>query len=135
MAKTPTYKTTIPVTAAGLAGSSYGNVTITGGNGSGLVYTTATGANPIWTTTATPYYDKQPKVKISEQDIELDGLSLRETMQTIRDELMIPTRIKRNAVLEQEFDELKACADRYRELELKFLEQKQMWATLKHTDK
>ena len=122
-------------TAAGLGGTSYGNVTITGGNGSGLVYSTATGANPIWTTAATPYYDKKPKVKISEQDIELDGLSLRETMQTIRDELMIPTRIKRNAVLEQEFDELKACADHYYELEQKFLEQKQMWATLKHTDK
>jgi hypothetical protein len=123
-------------TAAGLGGTSYGNVTITGGNGSAIVYSTATAANPIWTTATTqPFYTKQPKVKITDQDIEIDGLSLRETMQIIRDELMIPTRIKRNAVLEQEFDELKACADRYRELEQKFLEQKQMWATLKHTDK
>jgi hypothetical protein len=39
-----------------------------------------------------------------------------------------------NPELEAEFDALKACADRYRELEQKFLEQKRVWETLKKQD-
>ena len=132
MAKTPTYKTTVPTTAAGLGGSNYANVTIAGGSGSGLVYTTATGASPIWTTaTAAPYYTQQPKVKITDSDIEIDGLSLKATMQAVNERLaiMVP-----NPRLETEFEELKALADRYRELERKLLDQKVMWETLKKTD-
>lgn len=106
----------------------YSNVTIPSG---GLTYTTATTgtSNPTWVVDS--YYTKRPKVEITEQDLVIDGLSLRETMLAVRDELMIPTRINRNRELEQEFEELKAVADRYRELEQKFLEQKKMWQTLK----
>lgn len=132
MAKTPTYTTTIPTTAAGMAGSNYANVTIAGSSGASLTYATGT---TNWSTVVTePYYTKQPKVKISDQDIELDGLSLKETMQAIRDELLIPGRLNRNSALEQEFAELKESAERYYELEKKFLEQKKMWETLKRTD-
>lgn len=108
----------------------YSNVSITGG-GAGLTYSTATGAGNWATTAASPYYPKQPRVQITDQDIELDGLSLKDTMQAIKDELMIPTRINRNEELEREFADLQAAADRYYELERKFLEQKKMWETLK----
>jgi hypothetical protein len=131
MATTPNY------TAVGMGGSNYANVTIANGSGSGVVYTsTGTGASPIWTTNiAEPYYPKQPKVKISDDDIELDGLSLKDSMKAIQDELMIPTRIARNHKLEAEFEELQQAAEHYYELERKFKEQKKMWETLKHTDK
>jgi hypothetical protein len=121
-------------TAAGLGGSSYANVTIAGAAGAGLTYSTAT-TSPIWTTAVDSYYTKQPKVKITDSDIELDGLSLSESMRAIQAELMIPTRLTRNIKLEEEFAELQAAAEHYQELERKFLEQKKMWATLKHTDK
>ena len=128
MAKTPTY-----TTAAGLGGTNYSNVTLT--SGAGLTYTTATGAGSWATNTSiNPWYSKQPKVNITSEDIEIDGLSLKETMLAVKNELMIPTRINRNTELEREFAELKEWADRYRELELKFLEQKKMWETLKKTD-
>lgn len=109
----PTYSTTLPVTGAGYAS----NVTLTGTTG--LNYTTAT--------TAT-WYTQQPKVKITDSDIELDGLSMRQALLDLQSRLaiMVP-----NPALEKEFEELKACADRYRELECKFLEQKAMWETLK----
>jgi hypothetical protein len=103
---------------------------IAAAGGSGITYTTGTG-NWASTTAISPYYSKQPKVQITDQDIEIDGLSLKETMLAVKNELMIPTRINRNAELEREFAELKEWADKYRELELKFLEQKKMWETLK----
>jgi hypothetical protein len=80
------------------------------------------------------YYTKNHKVEITEQDLVIDGLSLKETMLAVKNELMIPTRINRNTKLEQEFAELQAAAEHYHELEQKFLEQKAMWETLKKTD-
>ena len=131
MAKTPNYSTTAPVyTVAGGFGGSGGvgsNVTITGA-GAGLTY--ATGTN--WSTIAAdPYYTKTPKVKITDSDIEIDGLSLKATLQTVNERMaiMVP-----NPKLEAEFNELRELADRYRELERKLLDQKVMWETLKNTD-
>jgi hypothetical protein len=100
----------------------YGNVILTAGTGT----TCTTGTN--WTTNAV---FNTGKVKITDADIEIDGLSLRDFMHSINERMaiMIP-----NPQLEQEFAELKACADRYRELEQKFLEQKQIWETLKKQD-
>jgi hypothetical protein len=118
---TPTYSTTYPVTGTGGAGTNVGNITVTGG----------TGVN--WATLAdTSWYTKQPKVKITDTDIELDGLSMRQTLIDLQSRMaiMIP-----NPELEQEFIELRECADRYRELERTFLEQKAIWETLKRTDK
>ena len=110
----PTYSTTMPVT------------------GAGVTYTTATGAS-TWATNITvdPYYTKTPKVNITDKDLILDGLSLRDFMQTVNERMgiMVP-----NPKLEAEFNELKELADRYRELEKKLLDQKVMWETLKKTD-
>ena len=116
MAKAPTY-TTVPN-----GGHNYSNVTIAAGGG--LTYTTAS-TNATW---IDPFYAKQPKVKITDTDIELDGLSMRKTLLDLQARLaiMIP-----NPELEKEFEELRVCADRYRELEKKFLEQKRIWETLK----
>lgn len=107
-----------------LSGSNYSNATLT--NGNGLTYSTATTA--IWTD---PFYAKQPKINITDKDIVLDGLSLREFMQSVNKRMAI---MQPNPKLEEEFEELRACADRYRELERKLLEQQAMWETLKKTD-
>ena len=122
----PTYSTTYPVT-----GSSYGNVTLTAAGTNGITYTTAT-TDATWAVQA--YYPKTPEVEITNKDITIGGLSLKETMLAVKNELMLPTRINRNAELEKEFAELQAAAEQYYELERKFLEQKQMWETLKKTD-
>lgn len=108
-----------------------GNVTLTGGGSGSILYSTGTGSSNWATATATPYYAAQPKVKITENDIVVDGLSLRDTLRTMHERMaiMVP-----NPALEKEFDELKACADRYRELEKEFLEQLRVWNTLKTTD-
>ena len=121
----PTYSTTLPVTASG---TNYSNVTLTGG--AGITYTTATGAGN-YNVTIDPYYTKKPKVEITDKDLIIDGLSLRDFMQSVNERMaiMVPA-----PELEKDFEELKACADRYRELEKKFSEQKAIWETLKRTD-
>ena len=127
----PTYSVTYPsVTGAGFGGTNYSNITIATA-GAGLTYSSGAGSMPTWTSATDTWYTKQPKVKITDQDIELDGLSLRETMLAIKNELQIPTRINRNPELEKEFAELQAAADQYYKLEKEFLEQKKMWETLK----
>jgi hypothetical protein len=137
MANQPTYSTTIPVTGAGLGGhlhtggsSSHGNITISGAGNSGPTYSmgTVTGTNWVTTASANPW-SSQGKIEITDKDIKLDGWSLRETLQTINERLAV---LQPNPALEKEFDELRACADRYRELEKKFLDQKVMWETLKN---
>ena len=123
MAKQPTYSTTAPVTGTILSGSSYGNITLgTAIPSAGLTYTTATTAS---------WAPASAKVQISDSDIKLDGWSLRETLKTLNERLAI---LEPNPALEREFTELKACADRYRELEQRLLEQKAMWETLKKQD-
>jgi hypothetical protein len=122
----PTYSTTYPAT-----GTNYANVSIAG-SGAGLTYTTATGIGN-WATNVTidTYYTKKPKVNITDSDLVIDGLSLRDFMHSVNERMaiMVP-----NPKLEKEFEELKELADRYRELERKLLDQKAMWETLKRTD-
>ena len=126
--KQPTYSVTYPITGAGSAGTNYSNVTLTGGfGGAGLTYSTTAGAGN-WATSIDSYYPKQPKVQITDTDIVLDGMSMRKALLDLQERMaiMIP-----NPELEKDFEELKICADRYRELEKKFLEQKAVWETLK----
>ena len=118
----PTYSTTYP-----------SNISVTGGTG--LTYTSVTGAS-TWATNITmdPYYTKKARVEITDKDLVIDGLSLRDFMCSVQKELLIPGRLNRNAELEAEFAELKSAAKHYHKLEKKFLEQKAMWETLKKTD-
>jgi hypothetical protein len=106
----------------------YSNITIPNG---GLTYSTATTAITDATWAVQAYYPKTPEVEINNKDITIGGLSLKETMLAVKNELMLPTRLNRNSTLEQEFAELQAAAEHYYELERKFLEQKKMWETLK----
>lgn len=112
----PTYSTTFPVT-----GSTYANLAV--GTTTGI--TTFSGGISAASNT---WYTKQPKVVITDADIEIDGLSIRKTLVDLQSRLaiMVP-----NPELEKEFNELKECADRYRELEKKFSEQMKVWQTLK----
>jgi hypothetical protein len=108
----------------------YGNIVLTASNispGYSIPYTTASPTS----TWIEPYYTKKPKVEITDKDLVIDGLSLRDFMQTVNERLAI---VQPNPALEKEFDELRECADRYRELERKFLEQKRVWETLKKQD-
>jgi hypothetical protein len=68
---------------------------------------------------------------ITDSDIELDGLSLKATLQAVNERLavLIP-----NPALEREFNELQACGDEYRRLERELQEQIRIWNVLKKTD-
>jgi hypothetical protein len=104
------------------------NVSLTNGG-----YTLTTGnTGPVSLNYATgSTWAMNSKVKITDSDIEIEGLSLKRTLQALNERLaiMIP-----NPALEREFEELKACGDEYRRLEKEFAEQLRVWNTLKSTD-
>jgi hypothetical protein len=105
----------------------YANITVpNGGTVNSVLTSTGTGAN--WVTNSSI---KTGTVKISDTDIEIDGLSLKATLQAVNSRLaiMIP-----NPKLEQEFEELRACGNEYRRLEQELQEQVRMWNVLKNTD-
>lgn len=60
-------------------------------------------------------------------DINIDGMSLRETLKGLNDRLAI---LQVNPALEAEFDELHALGEQYRALERKLLEKKAVWNAL-----
>lgn len=114
----------------------HGGYTLTGNSNTNIISggTGASGGAGIgynWANTVSPNMTVG-KVKITETDIEIEGLSLMETLQDMKARLAIMTP---NPALEKEFDELKACGDRYQELEKEFTEQLKMWNTLKSTDR
>jgi len=130
------------LTAGGNSNTNYGNITITGSpytgaSGPYIISNGGAGAGYNWANTASPNMTVG-KVKITETDIEIEGLSLRKTLLDLQARLAIMQArlaiMTPNPVLEKEFDELKACGDRYRELEKEFTEQLKMWNTLKSTD-
>lgn len=90
--------------------------------------------NTSWTT-ASPAVKVSQKATIDLQgedaDIIINGKSLAKTLEGIQDRLGI---LEMNPELEAEFEELREAADRYRELEKKFKEQKRVWDTLKTQD-
>lgn len=118
-----------------------GNLTVNVGAGSSSVYTTAgtngTSATDYWTNTAwttAPVTISQKAtidLKGDNADVVINGVSLAKTLQGIQDRLGL---LEMNPELEKEFDELRAAAEHYRELEKKFKEQKRVWETLKKQD-
>lgn len=119
----------------------YSNVTLGGITGpvgpTGSSYTIASGAGlnyPVhnggtWSTTAIT--QPAPKVLITEGDITLDGLSLRNFMETVQERLAILTP---NPKLEKDFEQLRALREQYQTLEKELLEKAKTWDTLKNTD-
>jgi len=72
------------------------------------------------------------RVRITDQDIEFDGVGICHTIQKMQQRLAI---LVPNPRLEAEWQELRDLAQRYRELEIELLEKNRVWNTLKHTDK
>lgn len=64
-------------------------------------------------------------------DIEINGESLNETLQAIKDALRIPNRIQRNDKLEAEFEELKQLREQYEKSLKEYQEKMQTWDILK----
>lgn len=119
-----------------------GNISVTGTSGSSSIFTigtNGTSATDMWTNTS--WTTASPAVKVSQKatidlqgedaDIIINGKSLAKTLEGIQDRLGI---LEMNPELEAEFEELREAADRYRELEKKFKEQKRVWDTLKTQD-
>jgi len=109
--------------AGGGGGYSTGNVTLTNGGyittpgyggvtgPVGQVYTV--GGGGAWTNTAS-ITNPAPRVKISDGDIELDGVSIAKTMLAIQDRLAILTP---KPELLEKYEALKQAYDHYRMLE------------------
>lgn len=112
-----------PTGATGSSGASY----TTGlGAGTGLAYTNGTWSNQaIWT-------NPNPKVNITDSDIVLDGLSLRETLKTLMERMAI---LQPNPKLEKDFEQLRELREQYEALEKELLEKAKTWDTLKNTDR
>lgn len=119
-----------------------GNITVTGTSGSSSIFTigtNGTSATDMWTntswTTAAPAVKVSPGATIDlkgeDADVIINGKSLSKTLEGIQERLGL---LEMNPELEAEFEELREAADRYRELEKKFKEQKKVWDTLKKQD-
>jgi hypothetical protein len=119
-----------------------GNITVTGTSGSSSIFTigvNGTSATDLWTntswTTAAPSVNVSKRATLDLQgedaDVVINGKSLSKTLEGIQERLGL---LEMNTELEAEFDELREAADRYRELEKKFKEQKRVWDTLKKQD-
>jgi hypothetical protein len=123
----------------------YGNITLNTPNTTGSVYTIGVGANgtsatdwanATWTTAPVTISQKATiDLKGEDADIVINGESLNETLKGIKDALRIPGKLKRDAKLEQDWEELKAAADHYNKLLKEYSEKQRVWDTLKTEDK
>lgn len=124
----------------------YGNITLNSPNTSASgIYTIGVGANGTsatdWTnttwTTAPVTISQQATIELKgeDADIVINGESLNETLQGIKDALRIPGKLQRDTKLEKDWDELKAAADHYNKLLKEYKEKQQVWDTLKTEDR
>ncbi len=67
----------------------------------------------------------------ADADIEINGVSLKNTLSDIQERLAI---LQPNPELEKEFQELRELREQYKQLEKNLLEKKQMWETLNKDD-
>lgn len=117
-----------------------GNISVTGSSGSSSIFTigaNGTSATDMWTntswTTAPVTISQKATIDLQgeDADVVINGKSLSKTLEGIQERLGM---LEMNPELEAEFDELREAANRYRELEKKFKEQKRVWDTLKKQD-
>lgn len=99
----------ITITGGGYVSPGYGAVPLTGGT----YYTATGGGGGAWTTAAS-VTNPAPRVKISDGDIELDGVSIAKTMLAIQDRLAILTP---KPELLEKYEALKQAYDHYKMLE------------------
>ena len=78
-------------------------------------------------------HDIDGKMRISgdDADIEINGVSLRQTLEDIQQRMAI---LQPNPELEKEFKELREIRQKYMQLERNLLEKKEMWDTLNKDD-
>ena len=78
-------------------------------------------------------HDIDGKMRITgdDADIEIDGISLRQTLYKLQERMAI---LEPNLELEKEFVELKAIREKYIELERNLLEKKAIWEALNKDD-
>jgi hypothetical protein len=113
--------------------TTYGNVAISVSPSTGQ-YLYSNGSNTNWTVNTNSTFSQNVRITGKEilldedADIKFGDASLMETLREIQSQLAILTP---DPQLESEFKELKDCAREYERLRTKFLEQKQMWDTLK----
>lgn len=125
-----------------MANSTGGPYTINSGAGSpytinsgavGTGYTWTTGTSAVdWSINSTVDNSGKLVLKGNNADIEVNGRSLMQAIETLEQRLniMVP-----NPELEAEWDELKELGDRYRALEKQCKEKGNMWAKLKEIKK
>jgi len=78
-------------------------------------------------------HDIDGKMRITgeEADIEINGISLKQTLEDIQQRMAI---LQPNPELEKEFKELREIRQKYMQLERNLLEKKEMWDTLNKDD-
>jgi len=99
--------------------------------------------NTVWTTSTDAIWngsnglsiaDTNPSGKITlrgdNADIDINGESLKETLQAIKDALKIPNRIQQDAKLEESFEELKELRETYERLCKEYREKQRVWDIL-----
>lgn len=119
------FSSTIP--AGGLTGS----YTFTNSNG-----TSATDFGQ-WSVSANPVTITQKAtidLKGEEADIVINGESLKETLQSIKEALRIPGKLRQDEKLEQDFEELKAIREKYERMVKEYKEKQKVWSTLKDSN-
>lgn len=67
-------------------------------------------------------------------DIVINGESLKETLQAIKDALKIPGRIQQDAKLEESFAELRQLREEYERQVKEYREKQKVWDTLNNKD-
>ena len=97
----------------------------------GQVLTTGIGGgtwavNPV---TVTPSATIQLEGK--DADVVINGESLKETLQAIKEALRIPTKIERDDRLEKDFEEIRELREKYERKVQEYKEQQRAWSILK----
>ena len=106
---------------------------------SNIAYSIGTGVTGITDTTWATSASLTPssgRIQLSgdDADIVINGQSVNETLQAIKDQLLIPTVVNRNSVLEKEFEELRVLGEEYQKKLEYYKEQMKVFNTLKSQD-
>jgi len=118
----------VTMASSGVYTTSTGPYTINGGAGVNTSPYTISGGVGVNTSPWT--YNSSPKIQLNGEgaDIELNGWSLIESFKKIEERLNILTP---NTKLEEEWEELRALGDKYRELEQQIKDKQATWDRLK----
>lgn len=131
---TPTYHANITLSPTSIVtGSPYTIGIASGANGTSASDLNWSGTS--WTTTPVTISQKASiDLRGEDADIVINGESLKETLQAIKDALKIPGRIQQDAKLEESFQELRQLREQYEQSVKDYKEKQKVWETLKNQD-